>query len=263
MDQAANPSEFYMFISNAENSTQVWGLLHNGLYAREYAKQAETAGINYATYYADYSGMQNEDAGTMRVPSVRLDRTGRGANRVETEVPITMNMRSGGNFGHDASIPTSWMDQKARMHWGDVVSGSQNEALLFVCHAMGNRGDGRHRGDCFIPDALGGASMEHRNPAAGGGGRPGGGGTSPSAGGAVTNRPVLHAVGSYVVEEEEATSVMAVVLVVLVVMACLCSKKVEKKEAAEDSMYGAAPSYGGSQDTYGGGGRGGYTSSAW
>merc|ERR1712023_546215 len=88
-------SKFYLYVANAKNMTAYPGVVHNALYARNYAKYAEMAGINYTVYYTDYSGMTQEDAGAKRF-EVQGSHRGEG---FEIEV---FNYRSSHNWAERA-----------------------------------------------------------------------------------------------------------------------------------------------------------------
>eukprot|EP00662_Eupelagonemidae_sp_cell21_P037922 gene37922-45394_t len=110
---SAPGGKFYLYISNALNSTAGMNVVHNALYSRNYAKYAERAGgINYAVYYTDYEGMTADDRGAARF---EVD-GGRGAT--------VYNYRS--NFG--------WVDLPGVRA---VERSSEQEFILFHCHAMG------------------------------------------------------------------------------------------------------------------------------
>lgn len=108
------PKPFHLYVANALNSTAGMNVVHNALYARNYARYAEQAGINYTVYYTDYVGMRAADRGTRRY-SV----SGKGGG-----VDV-FNYRS--NFGWDT------------MHDGVAFQGMESvaEQTLFICHAHG------------------------------------------------------------------------------------------------------------------------------
>ena len=68
---------FFLYIANPLNSTAGMNVVHNALYARNYAKYAALAGVSYTTYYTDYNAMTEEDKG-----SQRFSGSGRGGSMV-------------------------------------------------------------------------------------------------------------------------------------------------------------------------------------
>merc|ERR1712096_390086 len=110
--QKHQPKPFYLYIANQLNSTQGMNVVHNALYGRNYAKFAETAGINYTVYYTDYHGMTGDDKGDMRFSAA-----GRGGGAV-------YNYRS----SHD------WIHQPGAKQTSRVSSAEQ---LQYHCMAFG------------------------------------------------------------------------------------------------------------------------------
>ena len=100
-------SPFHLFVVNRLNSTAGMNVVHSALYARQYARIAEAAGVNFSVYYTDYEGMRDSDKGTERVSA--------GGGRV------IFNYRT--NFG--------WAPP------ANVERGSDEEGLLFHCRAFG------------------------------------------------------------------------------------------------------------------------------
>ena len=103
---------FFLYIANPLNSTAGMNVVHNALYARNYAKYAALAGVSYTTYYTDYNAMTEEDKG-----SQRFSGSGRGGSMV-------WNYRSNFNWATVGGVGTK------------LQAASTGEQLMFVCHAM-------------------------------------------------------------------------------------------------------------------------------
>ncbi|CAE8697181.1 unnamed protein product, partial [Polarella glacialis] len=64
--QRHQPKPFYLYVANPWNSTEGLSVVHSALYARNFAKYAEMAGINFTVYYTDYKAMVAADVGDQR-----------------------------------------------------------------------------------------------------------------------------------------------------------------------------------------------------
>ena len=61
-----NTSSFFLFIANDLNTTAGMDVVHNAIYARQYARHAAAAGLNFACFFTDYHGMTADDVGDSR-----------------------------------------------------------------------------------------------------------------------------------------------------------------------------------------------------
>jgi len=106
------PKPFYLYIHNELNGTTHMEIVHNAMHARNYAKFAEKAGINFTVYYTDYNAMTPDDKGDKRfsVPG-----------RFGSEV---LNYRSSHDWVHQ---PGAQSTQRA----------SPQEQMQFHCLAFG------------------------------------------------------------------------------------------------------------------------------
>eukprot|EP00040_Diaphanoeca_grandis_P025848 m.143864 g.143864 ORF g.143864 m.143864 type:complete len:527 (+) comp30340_c0_seq3:335-1915(+) len=107
-----SPKPFSIYIANQLNSTAGMNVVHNALYARNYAKYANQAQVKYTVYYTDYEGMQANDTGTERYAV--------GATVWNYRSSVT-----------DSKLPPG------------VARVSLAEQVLFVCHA--------HNMTCSVP----------------------------------------------------------------------------------------------------------------
>jgi len=67
---------FYLYVFNQLNGTAGMHVVHSALYARQYARVAETARLEFVSYYPDYQGMSAADRGDVRLrpaPGVELN----------------------------------------------------------------------------------------------------------------------------------------------------------------------------------------------
>eukprot|EP00947_MAST-08B_sp_MAST-8B-sp1_P000645 g645.t1 len=122
--QRHQPSKpFYLYVANRLNSTAGMNVVHNALYARNYARFAEEAGVQYTVYYTDYEAMTKNDTGTQRfaVP----DSGGHGGGGGGT---VVWNYRS----SHD------WIDRPGVKN--ATARASSEEQLLYFCLALGVEG---------------------------------------------------------------------------------------------------------------------------
>eukprot|EP00413_Alexandrium_margalefii_P045770 CAMPEP_0204597298 /NCGR_PEP_ID=MMETSP0661-20131031/53726_1 /ASSEMBLY_ACC=CAM_ASM_000606 /TAXON_ID=109239 /ORGANISM="Alexandrium margalefi, Strain AMGDE01CS-322" /LENGTH=475 /DNA_ID=CAMNT_0051607979 /DNA_START=61 /DNA_END=1488 /DNA_ORIENTATION=- len=108
---------FYLYISNSLNATYGMSVVHNALYARNYARFAEKAGINYTVYYTDYQAMTTADAGELRFEQLNRARSG----------TIVYNYRS----SH------SWIDTPGVQAF---PRGLKQEQTLYFCFVFGIKG---------------------------------------------------------------------------------------------------------------------------
>lgn len=151
-----DPSRFYMFIANRLNTTAGMDVVHSAMQGRQYARVAESSGMNYAVLYTDYHGMTASDYSHERVTLGDLD----------------YNLLS--SFAPAGTGRADWTETKAAFGWqeqivgecsGGWASSTDNEgtcagmdSLLFVCNSVGSRPgiDGQQQSseDCMVPTDL-------------------------------------------------------------------------------------------------------------
>tara|TARA_B110001452_G_scaffold245323_2_gene229929 strand:- start:571 stop:1191 length:621 start_codon:yes stop_codon:yes gene_type:complete len=71
---AATP--FFLYVFNHLNGTAGMNVVHNALYARQYARVAEAANLEFVSYYPDYHAMKAADRSDVRLrptPGVELN----------------------------------------------------------------------------------------------------------------------------------------------------------------------------------------------
>eukprot|EP00756_Hemistasia_phaeocysticola_P029584 Hpha_TRINITY_DN16239_c0_g8::TRINITY_DN16239_c0_g8_i1::g.14584::m.14584 len=103
---------FYLYSANQLNSTAGMNVVHNALYARNYATYAERAGVNYTVYYTDYHGMTQADVGTKRFQE--------------------------GSTVHNYRSSHGWVDTSPAVR--SVQRASMQEQTLYFCLALGIEG---------------------------------------------------------------------------------------------------------------------------
>jgi poly(3-hydroxybutyrate) depolymerase len=144
---------FYLFVVNRLNTTAGMNVVHSAMHARQYARVAERAGMNYATLYTDYHGMTADDYGDSRY----------------TLGDLSYNVLS--SFAPAANGLADWTQTKLAHGWQANIVGSCGngwsdstdtegtcaglDSLLFVCSGTGARkgatGAELNSGDCHVP----------------------------------------------------------------------------------------------------------------